>query len=112
MLWKLAKTTAGAGEQATILTSLSQVPSSPRSSACAFTDVGCTELARISVIKIKKSIRNLTVLPLKRRQVRALFLSVNVDADIVMEHSPYLLGGCCYSFIDSAAATIGSTAWT
>src|SRR5438552_18883866 len=93
MLWKLAKTIGGAGAQATILTSLIQVPSSPPSSACAFTDVGCTKLARISVIKIMKSIRNLTVLPLKRRRVSGLFLCVNVAADIDIDHSPFCWGG-------------------
>jgi len=43
-------------------------------------------------MKIKRSIGNLTVLPLKRRRVRALFLSAGVDADTDMEDSPYLLG--------------------
>src|SRR6266404_2368425 len=109
MLWNLAKTIGGAGAQATILTSLSQVSSSPLSSACAFTDVGRTKLARISVIKIKKSVRNLTDLPLKIRRVSGLFLCVNVDAEIDIDHSPFFWGLLLFVH-RPAAATIASTA--
>src|SRR5262245_9661169 len=92
MLRKVAITASGAGGQVTILTSPRKVPMNPPTSARAFTDVGCTELSRISDMKSKRSIGNLTVLPLKRRRVREFFLSAGVDTDIDIEHSPYLKG--------------------
>ena len=64
--------------------------------ACACTDVADAALARIRDINIKRSIGNLTVLLLKKRRVRALFLSADVAAVFDMTESPFnrFVGSC------------------